>query len=355
MNAVHGDQRSPDGEPSDSPDAEVSVVVVTYSPGETLAPFVASLRDATQRRIRVVLADNGSTDGVPQSVAEASPDVRLLATGGNLGYGRAANLGVAATTSDWVVIANPDIVWTPGAIDELLAAADRWPRAGAIGPMIRTPLGEIYPSARQLPSLTRGIGHALFGWFWPGNPWTIAYREERAAPHERVAGWLSGACLLVRREAFDSVSGFDPRYFMYFEDVDLGDRLASAGWLNIYAPSAEVIHEGSHSTARHADAMSIEHHRSAYRYLSDRHRGSAWAPVRVVLRLGLFSRSRLARPLASIAQRRLISRDRSEVGNTDDGHHPGTIPEATRPTVDTTETIAKKMTTDNHDAYEGGS
>ena len=77
-----------------------------------------------------------------------------------------------------------------------------------------------------------------------------AYRQETAAACERTAGWLSGSCLLLRREAFDSVDGFDSRYFMYFEDVDLGDRIGRAGWLNVYVPEAEVVHIGGHSTAR---------------------------------------------------------------------------------------------------------
>ena len=106
----------------------------------------------------------------------------------------------------------------------------------SLGPLIETADGDIYPSARALPSLGRGIGHALCGWWWPANPWTAAYRRERGAPAEGAVGWLSGSCLLLRRKAFDAVGGFDPAYFMYFEDVDLGDRLGRAGWQNVYVP-----------------------------------------------------------------------------------------------------------------------
>jgi N-acetylglucosaminyl-diphospho-decaprenol L-rhamnosyltransferase len=281
----------------------VGVVAVTFSSGESLDAFLLSLDKASARPLDIVIADNGSTDDAPER-ASRRPDVRLLRTGGNLGYGKAANLGVQATSSDWVVIANPDVIWTPGSLDDLLAAADRWPRAAAVGPLIRTPAGDIYPSARRLPSLSGGAGHALLGWCWPANPWTAAYREERGVPHEREAGWLSGSCLLVRRAAFQSIGGFDPRYFMYFEDVDLGDRLGAAGWLNIYAPAAEVIHEGSHSTSKHAGAMLAEHHRSAYRYLSGRYPGWRWFPVRLALRTGLAARARVAPKLAEIAERR---------------------------------------------------
>jgi N-acetylglucosaminyl-diphospho-decaprenol L-rhamnosyltransferase len=283
----------------------VSVVAVTYSPGPALQAFLDSLATASSEPVEVVLADNGSTDGAPQRAAER-PGVRVLDTGGNLGYGRAANLGVAATGTDWVVVSNPDVVWQPGALDELRAVAARWPRAGAVGPLIRTESGEVYPSARELPALGQGIGHALLGTVWPGNPWTRRYRREHE-PTERTAGWLSGSCLLLRRAAFDSVRGFDPGYFMYFEDVDLGQRLAAAGWLNVYAPSAEITHTGSHATAQNRQAMFVEHHRSAYRYLAGRYSGRRWAPVRLMLRAGLLGRARLAPPLIDFAARRRVA------------------------------------------------
>jgi N-acetylglucosaminyl-diphospho-decaprenol L-rhamnosyltransferase len=280
--------------------SNVGVVAVTYSPGESLEAFLSSLSKASTADLDIVLADNGSTDGIPEQASERS-GIRLVHTGGNLGYGRAANVGVAETSTEWVVIANPDIVWTPGSLDALLAAADRWPRAGALGPLIRTAEGEVYPSARALPSLGRGIGHALFGWWWPSNPWTAAYRQDRAEPIERTAGWLSGSCLLLRRAAFESVHGFDPAYFMYFEDVDLGDRLVRAGWLNVYVPSAEVLHVGSHATAQRPDEMSAEHHRSAMRYLSGKYPGVRWLPVRWVLRAGLGTREALARRFQKVS------------------------------------------------------
>ncbi|MCU1616096.1 MAG: glycosyltransferase [Frankiales bacterium] len=274
--------------------APLRVVVVTYSPGESLTGFLTTLRAATTRAVDVVLADNGSTDGVPERAAAAAADVRLLSTGGNVGYGAAANAGLADLRTGWALVANPDVRFEPGAVDELLAVAARWPRAATVGPAIRTPDGELYPSARDLPSLSTGIGHALLGWIWPANPWTARYRREREAPRERAAGWLSGSCLLVDLEAFSSVGGFDPGYFMYFEDVDLGERLAERGWLHVYAPSAVVVHEGGHATRRQPHRMQRVHHTSALRYLSRRYPGPAHAPLRALLRVGLGARMLLS-------------------------------------------------------------
>jgi N-acetylglucosaminyl-diphospho-decaprenol L-rhamnosyltransferase len=266
------------------------VVVVTFSPGESLAGFLDTLAVATSRSLEVVLADNGSTDGSPERAEREADHVRLLRTGGNVGYGTAVNAGLSDRRKGWALVANPDLRFEPGAVDELLAVAGRWPRAATVGPAIRTPDGQLYPSARDLPSLSTGIGHALLGWVWPGNPWTARYRREREEPRERTAGWLSGSCLLVDLEAFHSVGGFDPGYFMYFEDVDLAARLSERGWLHVYAPSAVVEHEGGHSTRREPHRMQRVHHTSALRYLARRYPGLRHLPLRAALRVGLGGR-----------------------------------------------------------------
>ncbi|MEN3360082.1 MAG: N-acetylglucosaminyl-diphospho-decaprenol L-rhamnosyltransferase [Mycobacteriales bacterium] len=280
---------------------ELGVVTVTYSPGPVLGQFLDTLEKATTRPYQVLLADNGSTDGEPERAA-LRPEVTLLRTGGNLGYGRAANLAVPRLPGEWVLIANPDVTFEPGALDTLLAAVRRWPRAGTLGPAILAPDGSLYPSARALPSLGRGIGHAVFGWWWPSNPWTAAYRREREAPVEGPAGWLSGSCLLVRRAAFETVGGFDPAYFMYFEDLDLCERIGRAGWQNVYVPTAVVAHEGAHATSRAPAAMLTAHHRSAYRYLSRRYAGPRWLPVRLTLRAGLAARLALSRIVGRVGE-----------------------------------------------------
>ncbi|MFI5606342.1 glycosyltransferase family 2 protein [Amycolatopsis sp. NPDC051903] len=272
----------------------LAVVTVTYFAGETLEKFLDTLDKATDRDVRVVVADNASTDGAPEKAA-GRENVQLVSIGENVGYGTAANRGVAALDDSygWVVVVNPDLEWEPGSLDALLEVAKRWPRGGAFGPLIHDLDGTVYPSARLLPSFGRGIGHAVFAKVWPGNPWTRQYRQENATPVERTSEWLSGSCQLFRREAFDSVGGFDTRYFMYFEDVDLGDRLGKAGWLNVYAPSSSVMHIGGVSTARVSKKMLRAHHASAYRYLADRHPGLLWKPVLAAVKLGLAVRVKL--------------------------------------------------------------
>lgn len=279
---------------SDEP--ALTVVTVTYSPGSHLDRFLSSLTVGTDLPVQVVLADNGSVDGAPEEALERYPGTRLLRTGGNLGYGSAVNRAVAGIPADqeFVLVANPDVVWAPGSIDALLAAAQRWPRAGTLGPLIRDPDGAIYPSARHLPSLIRGGMHAVVGFAWKSNPWTKAYRQEHVQPSERPVGWLSGACLLLRRKAFDEVGGFDERYFMYMEDVDLGDRLGRAGWLNVYVPDSEILHDKGHSTGREPARNLRAHHDSTWIYLSDRHVGWWQAPLRWTMKGALRVRARAA-------------------------------------------------------------
>ncbi|GAB2685621.1 glycosyltransferase family 2 protein [Thalassiella azotivora] len=279
--------------------APLRVVSVTYSPGDSLEEFLDSLEVATGREVEVVLADNGSTDGAPERAQEQGR-ATVVRTGGNLGYGSAANVGVAGARSEWVVVANPDIVWRDGSLDALLDAAGRWPGAGVLGPGIVTTDGHLYPSARALPSLGRGVGHALFGWFWPTNPWTRAYRQEHGEPREGECGWLSGSCLLLRRDAFEQVGGFDPSYFMFFEDVDLCDRLGRAGWQVVYVPSAEVVHVGGHSWRDQPQIMVKAHHASAIRYMTRQYPRWWQAPVRWVLRAGLGARWALSTVVSGI-------------------------------------------------------
>ncbi len=274
----------------------LTVVTVTYSPGSHLDRFLSSLTVATDRTVRVVIADNGSTDGAPEEAVQRYPGTELLRTGGNLGYGTAVNRAVATLPAEdeFVVVANPDVVWGPDSIDLLLDAAARWPRAGSLGPLIRDPDGSVYPSARHLPSLIRGGMHAVVGFAWKANPWTKSYRQERLEPSERPVGWLSGSCLLVRRSAFDAIGGFDERYFMYMEDVDLGDRLGRAGWLNVYVPGSEILHDKGHSTGRDPARNLTAHHSSTYIYLSDRHTGVWRAPLRWTIKGALRARARAA-------------------------------------------------------------
>lgn len=293
-------------------DAPLAVITVTYSPGEHLTAFLDSVPAAVSGGAVVLMADNGSTDGAPEAAAAARDGVEFHPTGGNIGYGSAVNhaarlladrRAAGEVDGEFFIVSNPDVVFTPGAVDRMIEVARRRPRAGAVGPLIREGDGSVYPSARAVPELVSGIGHALLAPVWPGNPFTARYRNDADMDRERTAGWLSGSCLLLRWDAFDEVGGFDERYFMYMEDVDLGDRLGRAGWENVFTPDAEISHAQGHAAGSHPETMLPAHHDSAYRFQADRL--DAWwqAPVRWVLWAGLKARSAVAVAAARRARR----------------------------------------------------
>lgn len=268
----------------------ISVVTVSYGSAHVLSGFLGSVPAASAHALDVIVVDNkpNGSDGVSELTAQHG--ARYLPMSRNAGYGRAMDAGAATAPASvkWIVISNPDIVFAPGAIDAMVAAAETSPDIGAVGPVVLTPEGDVYPSARSIPSLRTGVGHALLANVWPQNPWSRTYRQEsEAPPRTRDAGWLSGSCMLVRRSAFDAVGGFDPGYFMYFEDVDLGYRLGQAGWRNVYTPDASVTHAGAHSTEQHSGLMIRAHHKSAYRFLASRYHGWKLWPVRAGLRISL--------------------------------------------------------------------
>ena len=270
------------------------MVTVAYNPGEELAQFATSLATATTAPYRLTIVDNGEQNDVVDAVA-AEHGAEVLRPGTNLGYGTGANLGARGGREPWLVVANNDLEWRPGSLDELLAAGGRHSRAGALGPKVLNTDGSVYASARALPSLVVGTGHAVLSPVWPGNPFTARYqrRSGLGAKEDRAVGWLSGSCLLLRREAFDAVGGFDEDYFMFFEDTDLGDRLDRAGWENVFVPSAVVVHDQGATWRERPAPMVRAHHASAERYLRGRY-GAWWqAPVRGALALGLRARAAL--------------------------------------------------------------
>jgi N-acetylglucosaminyl-diphospho-decaprenol L-rhamnosyltransferase len=275
----------------------VGVITVSYGSEEVLAGFLASVQDASAGTTPIAVADNmPSSGGAEEMCAEVGAEYLPMAS--NLGYGGAMNAAAAALPNgiEWILVSNPDVVLEPGCIDELVRVGNEDPAIGSVGPAIHNSDGTLYPSARAVPSLRTGIGHAMFVNLWAGNPWTRAYRKDAEQdPTQREAGWLSGACLLVRRTAFEKIGGFDPSYFMYFEDVDLGFRLGKSGYRNVYAPSASATHSGAHSTTGESAQMVRTHHDSARLFLARKYSGFWLWPVRFVLTVGLQLRSALIR------------------------------------------------------------
>ena len=249
----------------------VAVVLVTYESAADLPGCLASLPAAADgHALEVVVVDNASSD---QSVGIARQlDVKVLENHANLGYSRAVNRGAASTGAPWILVANPDTRMEPGSLARLVARGEADPAIGCVGPRLRNPDGSDYPTGRRFPSLLMGTLHALLAPHWPGNPATRRYHLtdlDRSRAGE--VDWVSGACMLLRRSAFEAVGGFDEAYFMYFEDMDLCLRLARAGWRVVFEPRAAVQHTVGGSTRSAPYRKVYNHHRSALRFYCRRY------------------------------------------------------------------------------------
>ncbi len=267
----------------------VAAVVVNFNAAGHLAGCLRSL--AANGLPTVIVVDNGSVDGSEKVVRAAGAG--WLPTGANLGYGRAANRGAAtsaARAADYLLVCNPDLDLCPGAVDALVLALATDPTLGAVGPGLWNDDGSLYPSARTFPDIADAVGHGLLGLIAPGNRFTRRYRL-LDWDHSRSAqvDWVSGACFLVRREAWDAVGGFDPAYFMYMEDVDLCWRLHRAGWAVGYEPAARVRHAQGASTNQRPYRMLAAHHRSMWRFAWRTTEGRKRAALPVVA-VGLVAR-----------------------------------------------------------------
>ena len=260
----------------------VSAVVVSYNSAGYLPDCVRSLR--SEGLTDVVVVDNASSDGSVAGIRAADPTVRVVETGANLGFGSAANRGVAVCAGEYVLILNPDTVVEPGTVKALAEALDRDSGLAVVGPRLENLDGSVYPSVRRFPDLPVAFGHAFLGLVWHGNPFTRRYRM-LDWDHDRPSSdvdWVGGACALFRRSAFDTVGGFDEEYFMYVEDVDLCWRLGKAGWRIGYEPGARVVHALGGSSRQVPYRMIAEHHRSLLRFVSKTSTGARRGLVPVV-------------------------------------------------------------------------
>jgi GT2 family glycosyltransferase len=240
-------------------------VVVSFNTREHLLKSLASL-EAVLLPLEVVVVDNASDDGSAEAVAERFPATRLVRNPENLGFARACNQGLALARAPYVLLLNSDAEVRPGAVEAMAALLDRRSDVAAVGPRTvegdgalqvsfgppLTPLGEW----RQR-RLVRGVR---------ARRASALAEAERLASVEHEPAWLSGSCLLARRDALAQVGGFDEAFFLYEEDVDLGQRLRQAGWRLLFTPAAEVVHHRGRSMERTPHRARLEYHRSHLHY-----------------------------------------------------------------------------------------
>ncbi len=222
---------------------DLSIVLVSYNDVRRLKACLASLREnppAAEHEILVV--DNASTDGTAETVRREFPGVRVIANPQNAGFSAANNRGAAESRGRFLLFLNTDTLVPRGALTALVGRLASDPSIGGAGPaMVRGPGDYQVSFGNRVDFMAQ-----IYQKFVLNPRWKRALRKRR---DERSVGWLSAACLLCRREAFDRAGGFDERFFIYFEDIDLCVRVRAAGWKLLYVPSVEVGHEGGATTS----------------------------------------------------------------------------------------------------------
>lgn len=278
---------------------DVSVVIVSYNCREHVLACVSSVLDSVHgHRLEIVVVDNDSHDGTAEALVERFDQVRVIPMGCNAGFAVANNAGIAATSGRNVLVLNPDTLVEPVAIDVLVDWLDQNPDAGVVAPRLAFPDGSDQLTARAFPTPAA----AVFGRrspltrVFPRNRWStrfLAGRDHDGDEPFRI-DWVSGACMLVRRDVIDRVGGFDPEFFLYWEDADWCRRIADAGFTVWCVPKARVSHDEGTTRGHAWPAPVVRHfHRGAYLYWRKHHAPQPWNPMRWLAAAALGLRSQL--------------------------------------------------------------
>jgi GT2 family glycosyltransferase len=262
--------------------------------------------------MRVVVVDNDSRDDSLEMVRTGYPEVDLVASSTNLGYGAATNLGAARGTAPYLLALNPDTAMTAGALDTVLRTLESHPEVAVVGARLLRENGSLdHASKRSFPTPLSALGHFTGVGRRPGARGKLAaYRapEVESGPVDAV----NGAFMLMRREVFEGLGGFDEGYWMYMEDLDISYRMARAGWLSWYEPAATVTHvKGGTAGGERSVRLNWAFHRGMYRFYRKHYAPERSRAVNAAIYLGIavklmvaVTQSFLRRSLARRRQRR---------------------------------------------------
>lgn len=247
---------------------DISIIIVNWNTHDLLADCLDSIASsgiADDLDIETIVVDNASTDGSQAMVRQRFPHARLIANPENVGFARANNQGVAMSNGSHALLLNSDAMVTPGSLQTLVRLADTKPQAGIVGAQLLNPDGSFQASHTPFPNLWQeflilsGMGRVLYGRWYPSRG-----PEEDKGP--QIVDYVEGACMLVRREAFEDVGGLDEGYFMYAEEVDWCYAMRAKGWQVWYQPAAKVIHLGGGSSRNRQTQREGDLYRSRVRF-----------------------------------------------------------------------------------------
>ncbi len=235
--------------------------------------------------IETIVVDNASADDSVEMVRQAFPQVTLIANSDNRGFTGGNNQGIVASRGRYVLLLNPDTEVLGDALTRMVAHMNAHPDVGALGPMLLNPDGSVQSSRRRFPTPATAFVESttLQSWFPRHRLLCDYYVQDK--PDDAIAevDWVTGACLLARREALDQVGLLDDGYFMYSEELDWCRRAKAAGWKVVYFPEAQVIHYGGQSSEQVKAFQIIRFNRSKIRYFRKYHGALVATSLRVFL------------------------------------------------------------------------
>lgn len=245
----------------------IDIVIVNFNSSDYTINCINSIYASGEPlKLRIIVVDNGSYD-YPDRIKQTFPDIDLFINKQNHGFAKAVNFALAQSDSDTAILLNPDTDIYDGFFSKALRYLDAHKDIAIIGPQVLDDDGVVQGSARRFPNVLTSIfgRRSPLTRLFPNNP--VTKREfvcfnGNGAPMD--VDWVSGACMVVRKKAFEQVGGFDERFFMYWEDTDLCKQLKSAGWRIVYLPEAQIFHHTGVSSDTEP-ILSIYHfHRSCF-------------------------------------------------------------------------------------------
>ncbi len=249
---------------------DLSIVIVTYNARDYVRRCLRSVLEHTQGlQYESIVVDNASQDGTPEMVSAEFPQVRLLRLPNNAGFAAGVNRGVSASKGETLAILNPDTLLLDNAFLTMWRYLKENPEVGVLGPKLLDEDGSVQLSCRRFPGFATALfnRYSLLTRFFPRNRFSAAYlMSDWDHSQVREVDWLSGACWMVPRRAFDHIGALDEGYFMYIEDVDFCQRAHRAGWKVVYFPQVALVHHIGRSTGTLPNRMIIERHRSMWHY-----------------------------------------------------------------------------------------
>ena len=257
---------------------DLSVIIVSYNARGDLARTLESLHAAPPATpSEIVVVDNASGDGSAAMVRERWPGVRVIDAGGNVGFARANNIGIRATTSEFVLLLNSDTLVPRGAIDALVAELRGRPAAAVVGPRLVDLDGRLEISCGRMMGPLTELAQKVKGRLYDRGVGAVRRLVEREASRAHAVDWVSGACLLVRRSDAEAVGLLDERFFLYTEDVDFCAAVRGRQRLVWFTPAVHVVHARGRSR-RHDPARANALYRRSHLAFYEKHH-PAWAPI----------------------------------------------------------------------------